>query len=83
MHHDAASSVQIVFDTDNRIFGLPRELVVTVAGKDFQFVVPVLLFRFESGYPTQTLYVIVFSLESALINLVSPSCCPICSPGLP
>lgn len=23
----------IVFDTENRIFGLPRELVVTVAGK--------------------------------------------------
>ncbi|CAK6437901.1 unnamed protein product [Pipistrellus nathusii] len=32
VHHDAASSVVIVFDTDNRIFGLPRELVVTVAG---------------------------------------------------
>ena len=33
MRHDAASSVVIVFDTDNRIFGLPRELVVTVSGK--------------------------------------------------
>ncbi|KAK1331439.1 hypothetical protein QTO34_009394 [Cnephaeus nilssonii] len=32
VHHDAASSVVIVFDTDNRIFGLPRELVVTVSG---------------------------------------------------
>lgn len=32
VHHDAASSVVIVFDTDNRIFGLPRELVVTVLG---------------------------------------------------
>lgn len=39
MHHDAPSSVLIVFDTDNRIFGLPRELVVTVSGKDFQFLV--------------------------------------------
>ncbi|OWK15320.1 hypothetical protein Celaphus_00000804, partial [Cervus elaphus hippelaphus] len=32
VRHDAASSVVIVFDTDNRIFGLPRELVVTVSG---------------------------------------------------
>lgn len=32
VHHDAASSVVIVFDADNRIFGLPRELVVTVSG---------------------------------------------------
>ncbi|XP_065274163.1 carboxypeptidase D isoform X2 [Emys orbicularis] len=32
VHHDAASSVVIVFDMDNRIFGLQRELVVTVAG---------------------------------------------------
>uniref|UniRef100_A0A8C8SCC2 Carboxypeptidase D n=1 Tax=Pelusios castaneus TaxID=367368 RepID=A0A8C8SCC2_9SAUR len=32
VHHDAASSVVIVFDMDNKIFGLPRELVVTVAG---------------------------------------------------
>uniref|UniRef100_G1QU52 Carboxypeptidase D n=1 Tax=Nomascus leucogenys TaxID=61853 RepID=G1QU52_NOMLE len=32
VHHDAASSVVIVLDTDNRIFGLPRELVVTVSG---------------------------------------------------
>ncbi|XP_008826960.1 carboxypeptidase D [Nannospalax galili] len=32
VHHDAASFVVIVFDTDNRIFGLPRELVVTVSG---------------------------------------------------
>ncbi|XP_016057458.1 PREDICTED: carboxypeptidase D isoform X1 [Miniopterus natalensis] len=32
VHHDAASSVVIVFDTDNQIFGLPRELVVTVSG---------------------------------------------------
>ncbi|KAF5911671.1 hypothetical protein HPG69_015648, partial [Diceros bicornis minor] len=32
VHHDAASSVVIVFDTDNRIFGLPRELVITVSG---------------------------------------------------
>ncbi|XP_003469743.2 carboxypeptidase D [Cavia porcellus] len=32
VHHDAASSVVIVFDTDNRIFGLPRELVVTISG---------------------------------------------------
>uniref|UniRef100_U3JUJ6 Carboxypeptidase D n=1 Tax=Ficedula albicollis TaxID=59894 RepID=U3JUJ6_FICAL len=29
---DAPSSVFIVFDTENRIFGLPRELVITVAG---------------------------------------------------
>ncbi|KAF2980188.1 hypothetical protein EK904_000002 [Melospiza melodia maxima] len=28
---DAPSSVFIVFDTENRIFGLPRELVITVA----------------------------------------------------
>lgn len=34
VHHDAASSVLIVFDTDNRIFGLPRELVVTVSGNE-------------------------------------------------
>ncbi|XP_069082370.1 carboxypeptidase D [Pleurodeles waltl] len=32
VRHDAASSVAITFDLDNRIFGLPRELVVTVAG---------------------------------------------------
>ncbi|XP_069471346.1 carboxypeptidase D [Ambystoma mexicanum] len=32
VRHDAASSVAIVFNIDNRIFGLPRELVVTVAG---------------------------------------------------
>lgn len=38
MHHDAASSVVIVFDTDNRIFGLPRELVVTVSGKEIFFL---------------------------------------------
>lgn len=33
VRHDVPSSVFIVFDMDNRIFGLPRELVVTVAGK--------------------------------------------------
>ncbi|XP_029467086.1 carboxypeptidase D [Rhinatrema bivittatum] len=32
VRHDAAASVAIVFDMDNRIFGLSRELVVTVAG---------------------------------------------------
>uniref|UniRef100_A0A7M4F8C3 Carboxypeptidase D n=1 Tax=Crocodylus porosus TaxID=8502 RepID=A0A7M4F8C3_CROPO len=32
VRHDVPSSVFIVFDMDNRIFGLPRELVVTVAG---------------------------------------------------
>ncbi|OXB73345.1 UNVERIFIED_CONTAM: hypothetical protein H355_016999 [Colinus virginianus] len=33
VRHDAPSSVFIVFDMENKIFGLPRELVVTVAGK--------------------------------------------------
>uniref|UniRef100_A0A8C2YC87 Carboxypeptidase D n=1 Tax=Coturnix japonica TaxID=93934 RepID=A0A8C2YC87_COTJA len=32
VRHDAPSSVFIVFDMENKIFGLPRELVVTVAG---------------------------------------------------
>ncbi|KAM9320518.1 carboxypeptidase D [Gastrophryne carolinensis] len=32
VRHDAASPVEIIFVMDNRIFGLPRELVVTVAG---------------------------------------------------
>ncbi|KAL8198996.1 UNVERIFIED_CONTAM: hypothetical protein K2H54_031412 [Gekko kuhli] len=32
VHHDVATFVHIQFDMDNRIFGLPRELVVTVAG---------------------------------------------------
>uniref|UniRef100_A0A8C5Q2U8 Carboxypeptidase D n=1 Tax=Leptobrachium leishanense TaxID=445787 RepID=A0A8C5Q2U8_9ANUR len=32
VRHDAASPIQIIFNMDNRIFGLPRELVVTVAG---------------------------------------------------
>ncbi|OCT91125.1 hypothetical protein XELAEV_18014180mg [Xenopus laevis] len=32
IRHDAASSIEIIFNMDNRIFGLPRELVVTVAG---------------------------------------------------
>ncbi|KAK2490986.1 hypothetical protein MC885_010671 [Smutsia gigantea] len=39
VHHDAASSVVIVFDTDNRIFGLPRELVVTVSGATMSAVI--------------------------------------------
>ncbi|KAM4795649.1 carboxypeptidase D [Rhinophrynus dorsalis] len=32
VRHDGASPVEIIFNMDNRIFGLPRELVVTVAG---------------------------------------------------
>ncbi|KAE8622096.1 hypothetical protein XENTR_v10005094 [Xenopus tropicalis] len=32
VRHDAASPIEIIFNMDNRIFGLPRELVVTVAG---------------------------------------------------
>ncbi|XP_044139719.1 carboxypeptidase D [Bufo gargarizans] len=32
VRHDAASLVEIIFVMDNRIFGLPRELVVTIAG---------------------------------------------------
>ncbi|KAM5180089.1 carboxypeptidase D [Mantella aurantiaca] len=32
VRHDAASSVEIIFVMDNHIFGLPRELVVTIAG---------------------------------------------------
>lgn len=36
----------IVFDTENRIFGLPRELVVTVAGK-----VTLLIKAFELCFP--------------------------------
>ncbi|XP_072286935.1 carboxypeptidase D [Pyxicephalus adspersus] len=32
VRHDAASPVEIIFVMDNRIFGLPRELVVTIAG---------------------------------------------------
>ncbi|XP_054250161.1 carboxypeptidase D [Indicator indicator] len=36
---DAPSSVLIVFDTENRIFGLPRELVVTVAAASMSAVV--------------------------------------------
>uniref|UniRef100_A0A8B9J038 Carboxypeptidase D n=3 Tax=Amazona TaxID=12929 RepID=A0A8B9J038_9PSIT len=39
VHHDAPSSVFIVFDTENRIFGLPRELVVTVAGASMSALV--------------------------------------------
>lgn len=33
VRHDIATFVPIQFDIDNKIFGLPRELVVTVAGK--------------------------------------------------
>lgn len=33
VRHDVATFLHIQFDTDNKIFGLPRELVVTVAGK--------------------------------------------------
>lgn len=33
MRHDAASSVVIVFDTDNGSLVCQRELVVTVSGK--------------------------------------------------
>ncbi|XP_066189523.1 carboxypeptidase D [Sylvia atricapilla] len=36
---DAPSSVFIVFDTENRIFGLPRELVITVAGASMSALV--------------------------------------------
>ncbi|XP_068126413.1 carboxypeptidase D [Hyperolius riggenbachi] len=32
VRHDGASPVEIIFVMDNRIFGLPRELVVTIAG---------------------------------------------------
>ncbi|XP_048374644.1 carboxypeptidase D [Sphaerodactylus townsendi] len=32
VHHDMATFVHIQFDMDNKIFGFPRELVVTVAG---------------------------------------------------
>ncbi|XP_075052989.1 carboxypeptidase D [Mixophyes fleayi] len=32
VRHDAASLVEIIFIMDNRIFGLPRQLVVTIAG---------------------------------------------------
>uniref|UniRef100_A0A8D0KU06 Carboxypeptidase D n=1 Tax=Strix occidentalis caurina TaxID=311401 RepID=A0A8D0KU06_STROC len=39
VRHDAPSSVFIVFDTENRIFGLPRELVVTVAGASMSALV--------------------------------------------
>ncbi|XP_075024719.1 carboxypeptidase D [Calonectris borealis] len=39
VRHDAPSSVLIVFDTENRIFGLPRELVVTVAGASMSALV--------------------------------------------
>ncbi|CAM4679436.1 unnamed protein product [Caretta caretta] len=39
VRHDAASSVVIVFDMDNRIFGFSRELVVTVAGATMSAVV--------------------------------------------
>lgn len=36
---DAPSSVFIIFDTENRIFGLPRELVITVAGASMSALV--------------------------------------------
>uniref|UniRef100_A0A8C9G7G8 Carboxypeptidase D n=1 Tax=Pavo cristatus TaxID=9049 RepID=A0A8C9G7G8_PAVCR len=39
VRHDAPSSVFIVFDMENKIFGLPRELVVTVAGASMSALV--------------------------------------------
>jgi len=48
VRHDAPSSVLIVFDTENRIFGLPRELVVTVAGK-VTLLIKALSFAFCTG----------------------------------
>ncbi|ETE60623.1 Carboxypeptidase D [Ophiophagus hannah] len=39
VRHDMASFLQIQFDIDNKIFGLPRELVVTVAGATMSAVI--------------------------------------------
>ncbi|XP_026545885.1 carboxypeptidase D [Notechis scutatus] len=39
VRHDMASFLHIQFDIDNKIFGLPRELVVTVAGATMSAVI--------------------------------------------
>nr|XP_028564224.1 carboxypeptidase D [Podarcis muralis] len=39
VRHDMASFLHVQFDTDNKIFGLPRELVVTVAGATMTAVI--------------------------------------------
>ncbi|XP_015683284.1 carboxypeptidase D, partial [Protobothrops mucrosquamatus] len=39
VRHDMASFLRIQFDIDNKVFGLPRELVVTVAGATMSAVI--------------------------------------------
>lgn len=78
---DAPSSVFIVFDTENRIFGLPRELVITVAGTVFFcfFFIKALSFAFctslwqrlctELGKQPAGLSCLLLSLLNTLLSL--------------